>query len=351
MATRKPRVDPALSAFARNDKSPFADKYDLDGEKKVLADLLKKDEPDPAHPLFGRLQLYYERADELRQMQAEHQARGGADKLVPLNEARQIRNATPLVNDGQDAMELHTVEAMRLFLGRARDPSTNAPPISGGKRVAAALRSLWSLSSNDNPYADWALIDISERIANNRAFIRLAQANVIARLDEMKAKGIGYSILKARETMRVNLGFASPYGYMIAMLIVEIDYLTRVIKSAQTRDLLANKHAYEILTAAKHKCRSAFERALFWQRWLLTEEMMTLSRIDFLPTADEAGQARVALCKQKFGEVPKSVFMGETQPRHSKRKLRLTPAELQLLDSVPLVDDRPGKNPIGLITE
>lgn len=351
MATRKPRIDPALSAFARNEKSPFTDKYDLDGEKKILTNLLKEDEPDPAHPLFGRLQLYYERVDELKKMQAEYQARGGADKMVSIKDARQLRNATSLVNDGQDTMELHTVEAMRLFLGRARDPATNAPPIAGGVRVAAALRSLWSLSSNDNPYADWALIEIGERIANDRAFIRSAQSNLIARLDDMKAKGIGYSILKARETMRVNLGFASPYGYMIAMLIVEIDYLTRAIKSAQTRDLLTRAQAYQILTAAKHKCRSTFERTLFWQKYLITEEMMALSRVDFLLTADETARARVMLCKQKFGEIPKAIFMGQTQPRHSKRRVKLTAAELKLLDSVPVVNDSPSKRGTGLITE
>ncbi|MBK6336623.1 MAG: DUF1845 family protein [Betaproteobacteria bacterium] len=35
--------------------------------------------------------------------------------------------------------------------------------IVGGRRVAAALRAIWHLSGNDNPYADWVLVNIGER--------------------------------------------------------------------------------------------------------------------------------------------------------------------------------------------
>jgi hypothetical protein len=40
-----------------------------------------------------------------------------------------------------------------------------------------------------------------------------------------------------------------------------------------------------------------------------------------------------------LGEIPKNIFVGKKQPRHTKRRVDLTEAELRLLDQVPLADE------------
>ena len=57
-----------------------------------------------------------------------------------------------------DTMTLHTREAYRIFTGRATEAAGKLPAIPGGRRFAAVLKSIWHLSANDNPYADWILI-------------------------------------------------------------------------------------------------------------------------------------------------------------------------------------------------
>ena len=57
-----------------------------------------------------------------------------------------------LVDEAPDTMALHTREAYRLFVGRTFDPGRQIQAIVGGRRVAAALRAIWYLSGNDNPY-------------------------------------------------------------------------------------------------------------------------------------------------------------------------------------------------------
>jgi integrating conjugative element protein (TIGR03761 family) len=198
---------------------------------------------------------------------------------------------------------------------------------------------LWSLSSNDNPYADWALIEIGERIAEARQHIAAEQKRILAKLDDTKRKGLDYSIVQSRSPSVVRLGFSSPYGFMVAMLIVDIDFFTRVVKSAQRRDLLSSKEGHELLQSEKHRCRSAFERSLRYQRLLCAPDMMGLSRLDFLPTADESGQARVVALHRALGAIPKAIFMGQQQPRHSKRRLKLSEAEIRLLEQVSLTDE------------
>jgi len=338
-SSKKTAVDPSLSAFATHDRSPFPDKYDLQGERKILAPLISGGDPDPTDPLYPRYELFMEREAELRQMQAAHQARQGADPLVPAAAARQINELGALQPSAADTMTLHTAEAMRLFMGTSVPPGGTGYPMAGGKRVAAALRGLWSLSSNDNPYADWALIDIGDRIAEARQHIAAEQRRILARLDEMKTKGLDYSIVQSRSPSVVQLGFTSPYGFMVAMLIIDVDFFTRVVKSAQRRDLLSSKEGHELLQSTKHRCRSAFERALRFQRILSTPETIGLSRLDWLPTADEQGQKRVSALLRVLGQIPKDIFMGQLQPRHSKRRLQLSAVELRLLDQVALTEE------------
>ncbi|MFY3093627.1 PFL_4669 family integrating conjugative element protein [Achromobacter xylosoxidans] len=339
MAPKKTAVDSSLSAFATADTSPFPDRYDLDGERRILGPLLDEDDPDPSNPFFGRLQLFYEREAEFKRMRQSHEARAGADPLVGNSEARQIRTLPSLVAESQDVMSLHTLEALRLFMGKAVEPGKQGAPIAGGKRVAAALRSLWSLSSNDNPYADWALVETKTRIEEVRAYIKAEQAQLLQKLDEMKSKGLTYSVLQSREPAQMQLGFASPYGYMVALLIVEVDYFTRVLKSAQRRDLVSGRQGHALLQSVKHKCRSVFERVLYWQKYLMKDELVALSRVDFVAGADVVAQQRVQAVKTIFGDVPKAVFMGDEAPRHTKRRLNLSAAELRLLDAVPLTDE------------
>ena len=137
-----------------NQNTPFHDGYDPDAERAALADLLEAEQPDESDPRWPRVIEYSERLRQLRQMQTAYALRKGADAVVADTEASV--QAGGLIDDEPDAMVLHTKEAHRLFMGRARDPQGNIQPIVGGKRVAAALRSIWYLSGNDNPYADWA---------------------------------------------------------------------------------------------------------------------------------------------------------------------------------------------------
>jgi len=338
-SSKKTAVDPSLSAFATHDRSPFPDKYDLQGERKILTTLIAGGDPDPADPLYPRYEMFLEREAQLRQMQAEHTARQGADPLVSATSARQINELGALQPSAADTMTLHTAEAMRLFMGTAVPPGGTGYPMAGGKRVAAALRGLWSLSSNDNPYADWSLIDIGDRIAEARQHIAADQKRILSKLDETKAKGLDYSIVQSRSPSVVQLGFTSPYGFMVAMLIIDFDFFTRVVKSAQRRDLLSSKEGHELLQSIKHRCRSTFERALRFQRVLSAKETIELSRLDWLPTADDRAKLRVAGLHQILGSIPKDIFMGQQQPRHSKRRLQLSAAELRLLDQVALTEE------------
>jgi integrating conjugative element protein (TIGR03761 family) len=340
MDTQSAHLDPSVDAFSRSASSPFPDGYDLEGERKVLADLIADGDPDAADPLFGRYQLFLEREEALDHLQQTHALRQGSDPLVQPHEAQEIGRIGQLSSEGGDRMRLHTRDAMRLFLGRSVMPGENGHAMAGGRRVAASLRALWSLSGNDNPYADLKLVEIADRMAGIRHANELEQQHVRQLLDVAREKGLDYAVLQSREPAQVSLGFGSPYGYMIVMLLVEMDYLVRLVRSAVLRDLMSSTEGFRRIGSARHRCLSVFHYAVHCQRILTRPELLPLSRVDFLPNADAAAGKRVQAARALLGVMPRDVFIGEREPRHSRRRVsRLSDAELRLLDSVPLSGD------------
>ncbi|MCL4745647.1 MAG: TIGR03761 family integrating conjugative element protein [Burkholderiaceae bacterium] len=322
--------------FPVSPDSPFADGYDIASERDELADLVSSENPDQNDPRWPRLVALRERERQLREtahIAARHRAPGvPAQANAPSRTAKlgQLADATP------DTMTLHTKDAYRLFTGRPRDEKTNLPPIPGGKRFAAVLKSIWHLSANDNPYADWILIRMYERLLAIRASLGRVIAAREEAFDLLKRKGLALSVMTSRSPKTVDLGFRSPYGYATADLIVEFDYYVRMIKTLIHKDRMSDEEGRVAIRIVGRDMRALFLEPIRWERHLLREELLPLSRGDFLPTADEKGRQRVRAAVALFGEVPRRIFTGAEAPRHSRRRVKPSDAELRLLEQASL---------------
>jgi integrating conjugative element protein (TIGR03761 family) len=244
-----------------------------------------------------------------------------------------------LADETHDAMTLHTQDAYRMFTGRAADAVSKAPAIPGGRRFAAMLKAIWYLSANDNPYADWILIRNYQALAGIRTQMDQAIDAREAEFERLRRKGLALSVLASRSPVTVELGFRSPYGYATAEAIVEFDYHVRMVKTLVLKDRMSDEAGRADIRAVGRGLRALFLEPIRWERNLLREEMLPLSRRDFLPGADEAARQRVRAAVALFGEVPRKVFTGEEAPRHSQRRITPTAAELRLMQKVSLSAD------------
>jgi len=309
--------------------------YDFESEARVLKHLIEADEPDPSDPLYPRFEVYQEQLEARRATEAERTERQNAEREVPVAEAKKIVGMGVLQTDQQDTMTVHTLEAMRLYLGVAPDPSSsNKFGIPGGRRAATALRQLFLLSAHDNPYADWKLIQADQRVAELKTLLQATEDAHVRLLEKMKAKGLSYGLLQAERPQAVSLGYHSPYGYSVSTIIVLFDHCVRVMKSAERRDLCTRAEVRADLVRLKHRIRSFFEMVIMATRVLLDEHMRGLCRADFLSQASEASNKRVEAATAIFGKVPQDVFTGETKPRHSLRDERLSGKELDVLRQI-----------------
>lgn len=341
MPAKTPKTPPKPKAplFMTSPDSPFPDKYDLAGEALVLKHLIEADEVDTADPMFNRFYEYEERLRKFKNMQAVKASR-------PTGPQAQVAAVGMLEAEEEDKMTLHTRDAMRLFLGRPAEGG--ARPITGGRRVAASLRQLWGLSANDNPYADWLLVQFDEGMKAFRKEQTQETEKLAQRLEDIKRKGLSYSMLKSTRPVEVGLGFVSPYGYTVATATVEFDYASRMVKTSQRHDLISSDEAHATLFQLKRACRSVFEPAVRGASLLMREELRQLTRADFL-SADEMAVKRVAAVQGLFGMCPKDIYVGKTAPRHTRRSVRLTEQELRLLESVPFAEAAPGAVESSLI--
>ena len=267
-------------------------------------------------------------------MQQEFKSRKGAGPLVTRDEARGMDELGTLVDEEVDQMTIHTKEAYRMFMGRMREPGGEAAPIVGGKRVAAALRGLWLLTGNDNPYADWSLLRHEQTIKEITRRLRRETQEANDALNELRKKGLSYSILQSSEPKTLNLGYRSPYGYAVSTLIVEFDYYVRLQKTLARKTLRSDEQMRQSISEMTRFIRRVFNETTRFDRWLSKPEVRALSRADFLPGADEQAAKRVEFASGVFGVVPSEVYAARLQPRHSRRRQQISPAERQLLQTV-----------------
>jgi integrating conjugative element protein (TIGR03761 family) len=321
--------------FPVSQSSPFPDHYDIEGERIALRDLVESDQDvDEMDPRWQRFMTLLEREEELKQMKSLHQQRQYADAIVPDHEARALKGIGVLVDEESDVMSIHTKEAYRLFIGRTRAESTSGYGVTSGKKVAAILRSIWNLSANDNPYADWVLLQVTERVSQLRQQLS-DEAEVYEKaLTKLAERGLRVSVLKSRAPVNVELGFRSPYGYMLVDLIMGFDWYTRVIKTMMSKDRIDGQQGKTELRIATKNIRALFESVLPYQRYMMHENLKQLSRSDYLPGADEEAKKRVLAAEEIFGRVPKDVFTGEVRPRHSRRRADVSEQEMRLLAEV-----------------
>lgn len=257
----------------------------------------------------------------------------------PTRTAPQV--AGELVDDGQDTMALHTREAMQLFAGRQPSANAQLAPIVGGRRAAAAVRALWYLSGNDNPYAEWALISTTAALESAANAIAEAQSACEQHMERLRSRGLNLRVQSSRRPAQVELGFSSPYGYAIAELVLQFDAYMRVVKTLARKGQLSEDEWRAQVAQVRRHARSAFELVVRFERYLNRPQLRSLCRADLLPTADEAARNRVAAVTQLYGEVPHDVLVGKLRPRHSRRRGRLTDAEVRLLENLTRAAEAP----------
>lgn len=252
-----------------------------------------------------------------------------ANTEVPTDVAKKINSLSSLVTGESDVMTIHTQEAFRLFNGVAQQDGV--PYVPGARRAASELRRLFILSYSDNPYADQFLVRTDKDCARLAKMMQEIEQAELTKLKARAARGTSYSILQAEKPQDITLGMKSPYGYMLTNLMVDFDYLFRVLRTSERRDLITRKESKLLLEKVKHGFRSLFAAAIRTGPSLIQSEVVGICRHDFLPTASVNSIKKVEAAKELLGEVESDILLCEVEPRHTLRRYPVKAEELKVL--------------------
>ena len=132
----------------------------------------------------------------------------------------------------------------------------------------------------------------------------------------------------------MNLGFKSPYGYAVAQLVSDFDYFVRVQKTLERKNLRSDSQVRQSITEITRVIRRVFNETARFDRWLMREEMKGLCRGDFVPGGTDEAAKRLQFAAGVFGPCPSEVFSGKLQPRHSQRRIQISPEDRKLLQKI-----------------
>ena len=136
--------------------------------------------------------------------------------------------AGPGALQGEAWLTLQTRHAQRLVRGRAAAP--DKPAIIGLFGFADRLRGIWQGARQDDPYADWWLIQIHTALAAVKQRIQAGQQTLAERL--AASQTLAVTVAVSQKPYRTPLRFANPYAYRGARWLGEYDNLARGVLSA-----------------------------------------------------------------------------------------------------------------------
>jgi integrating conjugative element protein (TIGR03761 family) len=203
-----------------------------------------------------------------------------------------LRSSSP------DFIYLHTSTAKKLVHGRRPTPHTgNTPPtkkeaskeagIIGLFRYADMIRIIRDAAVADDPYADWWLIQITERLEELQQEISQHQQNYDAKLSA-RAAHVRHHVGVSFEPVPVPITFHNPYAWRAAYLVIDYDTLVRTGAKVKEAGLMIPSDTARINSLTESSMRALFQFVSLWKN-------LSLTRDDVRQNTQRAQQARAAM--------------------------------------------------------
>ncbi|MDX3928900.1 MAG: TIGR03761 family integrating conjugative element protein [Shinella sp.] len=198
------------------------------------------------------------------------------------------------------SLTLHTHHASRIWHGRAA--VEGKPGIIGLNGFVAIMTKLKRGAEQDDPYSDWWMLRIEEKLGATKERIQLLREQVDQALaDVPPALSLGDNLNV--QPVKLPLFVASQHGFMAVYLLANYDELARRLILAHHTALIDRTTLERWLDEGAHALRSLFSLAQQYRYSGATRE-------DF---AAKNAAARAAL--EKFGELPRDVLEGTRRSR------------------------------------
>lgn len=197
-------------------------------------------------------------------------------------------------------LTLHTHHAARIWHGRAA--AEGRPGIIGLNGFVALMNKMKRGAEQDDPYSDWWMLRIEEKLAQTKATLQTLREQVDQALaDVPPALTLGDNL--NIQPVRLPLFINAQLGFMAVYLLADYDDLARRLILAHHTAMIDRRTLERWLNDGAHALRSLFSLAQQY-RYSGTQ------RDDFA-----ANNAAARAAREKFGELPQDVLEGTRRSR------------------------------------
>ncbi|HBO3354325.1 TPA: TIGR03761 family integrating conjugative element protein [Pseudomonas aeruginosa] len=200
------------------------------------------------------------------------------------------------------ALTLHTHHASRIWHGRAASEGKSG--IVGLNGFIAIANKVKRGSEQDDPYSDWWMLRIEEKLAQTKDRLQALREQVDQALaDVPPALSLGENMNV--QPVKLPLFVNAQLGFMAVYLLADYDELARKLILAHHTALIDRSTLERWLNEGAHELRSLFSLAQQYR-------FSGCTRDDF---AAKNAAARTAI--EKFGELPQDVLEGVRRSRYA----------------------------------
>ncbi|HFJ0421566.1 TPA: PFL_4669 family integrating conjugative element protein [Pseudomonas aeruginosa] len=200
------------------------------------------------------------------------------------------------------ALTLHTHHASRIWHGRAAAEGRSG--IIGLNGFIAAMNKMKRGSEQDDPYSDWWMLRVEEKLAQTKHLLQELREQVDQALaDVPPALSLGENLNV--QPVKLPLFVNAQLGFMAVYLLADYDDIARKLILAHHTALIDRSTMERWLNEGAHALRALFSLS---QRYRYSG----CTRDDF---AARNAVARAAI--EKFGELPEDVLEGSRRSRYA----------------------------------
>jgi integrating conjugative element protein (TIGR03761 family) len=195
---------------------------------------------------------------------------------------------------------LHTHQAQQMIHGRPANPALKLARISGLLDFSRHCTRLWTAASTNDPYADWALIEIEAKLAAIECEFKTPLARLAQRLSD---QSIAINPAQSTTPYQHTWVFKTPYANLAAGLLTHYDALLCSVLTARQLGLINHGEQHRLMSAYSRSLRQLFALPNFWQ-----------------PTGIQRNQIdqqsdTVQNAIQRYGECSADILAGTQRPR------------------------------------
>lgn len=219
-----------------------------------------------------------------------------------INPGRPVFNMGLLRSDIE--LTLHTYHAARLWTGRKPKTGEKHQGVLGLTGYIHFTGRISRASSEDDPYADWMLIQIEEKLDQATARIKTIREEVsgyLAQLPSQLKITENLNLSPARITLYVN----TPVGFQGVYLLIQFDELVRDLLLAQHIGLMGREMKETMINQGAHQIRSLFALTQNYRH-------TGVARDDIA-----ANNAKARDAAEKYGLPPDDVVQGLRRSKYS----------------------------------